>query len=180
MNVINFFGGPSCGKSTIAAYVFSQLKIKNYSCEYVNEYAKDCVYEGRNTVLLNDQLYVLAKQNHKLKMLQLGKQIDFAIVDSPLLLSNVYGKINNSVPNSFYNLTLDYFKSYNNINFFVQRKHNFQDKNRIHNEQQSIKIDDYIKDYLVENNILFEDLNTSKDVISQLKESIQLRQLLIN
>jgi dephospho-CoA kinase len=69
MNVINFFGGPSCGKSTIAAYVFSQLKIKNYSCEYVNEYAKDCVYEGRSTVLLNDQLYVLAKQNHKLKML---------------------------------------------------------------------------------------------------------------
>jgi phosphoribosylamine--glycine ligase len=66
-----------------------------------------------------------AKDIDAITKFAVDNQIDFAIVDSPLLLSNVYGKINNSVPNSFYNLTLDYFKSYNNINFFVQRKHNF-------------------------------------------------------
>ena len=32
MKIINFFGGPGCGKSTTAAYVFSQLKIQGFGC----------------------------------------------------------------------------------------------------------------------------------------------------
>lgn len=36
MIVINFFAGPSSGKSTTAAYVFSQLKLNGISCEYIN------------------------------------------------------------------------------------------------------------------------------------------------
>lgn len=39
--VINFFGGPGCGKSTMASRLFSELKSKGVKCEYVTEYAKD-------------------------------------------------------------------------------------------------------------------------------------------
>jgi adenylate kinase family enzyme len=38
--VINLFGGPGCGKSTLAARIFSILKLKDISCELINEYAK--------------------------------------------------------------------------------------------------------------------------------------------
>lgn len=178
MKVINFFGGPSCGKSTTAAYLFSQLKIANHSCQYVNEYAKQCVYENRQLLLRNDQLYVLAKQNHKLLMLKLGGNIQFAIVDSPLLLSNIYGEYNSSVPKSFQQLTLDYFNQYENINFFIERNVNFQSSNRIHNREQSQLIDKYIKEYLVKNNIIFQEIYSKYDIIQQLKKSIQLRQIL--
>lgn len=32
MKIINLFGGPGSGKSTTAAFIFSQLKINNISC----------------------------------------------------------------------------------------------------------------------------------------------------
>lgn len=176
MKIINFFGGPGSGKSTTAAYVFSQFKMRGFGCQYVNEYAKDCVYQQRFALLQKDQLYILAKQNHKLKMLEIGAKIDFAIVDSPLLLSNIYGHYNNSVPQSFYKLVLDYFNSYDNVNFFIERNSKFEANNRIHNQEESIKIDNYIKQYLVENNIAFEDIVASKNVFAQLKESVQLRE----
>lgn len=176
MKVINFFGGPGCGKSTTAAYVFSQLKIQGFGCQYINEYAKDCVYQQRYSLLQNDQLYILAKQNHKLKMLEIGAKIDFAIVDSPLLLSNIYGEYNSSVPNSFYQVALDYFRSYDNVNFFIERNEKFQANNRIHDKETSIKIDQKIKNYLVQHNIAFEDIRSNQNIISQLKESVQLRE----
>jgi hypothetical protein len=58
-------------------------------------------------------------------MLEIGAKIDFAIVDSPLLLSNIYGEYNSSVPNSFYQVALDYFRSYDNVNFFIERNEKF-------------------------------------------------------
>lgn len=45
--IINLWAGPGSGKSTIAAYVFSKLKMKNINCELVTEYAKQLVYSGR-------------------------------------------------------------------------------------------------------------------------------------
>ena len=39
--VINLFGGPGCGKSTGAAYVFSKLKMLGVNAELTSEYAKD-------------------------------------------------------------------------------------------------------------------------------------------
>lgn len=39
--VVNLLGGPGCGKSTGAAYIFSQLKMRNIDAELVTEFAKD-------------------------------------------------------------------------------------------------------------------------------------------
>ena len=38
--VINLIGGPGCGKSTIAAELFSRLKKMGVTCELVTEYIK--------------------------------------------------------------------------------------------------------------------------------------------
>ena len=56
----NLFGSPGSGKSTMAALVFSRLKMLNINCELVTEFAKDKVWENNNTALAN-QLYVFAK-----------------------------------------------------------------------------------------------------------------------
>ena len=160
MIVINFFAGPSSGKSTTAAYVFSQLKSKGISCEYINQYAKDCVYEGRETVVKNDQLYILAKQNHKLKMLELSNQAEYAIVDSPLILSNIYGRIHNSITENFEKFVLELFNSYCNYNFFIQRRRDcFEANGRFQkNIEEAEIIDKQIYNYLKNNNIKFDDI----------------------
>lgn len=47
MKVINLFGGPGIGKSTLAAGLFEHMKIAGFNVELVNEYAKDMVWEQR-------------------------------------------------------------------------------------------------------------------------------------
>ena len=46
--IVNLFGGPGTGKSTGAAYIFSQLKLAGIDCEFVSEFAKDKVWERRS------------------------------------------------------------------------------------------------------------------------------------
>ena len=160
MNVINLFGGPGCGKSTIASYIFSKIKMSTkYTAEYVSEFAKDCVYENRLNILKNDQLYVFAKQNHKLVMIKnYEKCPNFVVTDSPLILSNIYGEINNSISNSFKMLVLETFNSYDNINFFIERKINikYEVNGRIQSEQEAKEIDSIILNYLNKHNIKFD------------------------
>ena len=45
LTVINFFGGPGCGKSTTAAELFAKMKKANYKVELVHEVAKDFIWE---------------------------------------------------------------------------------------------------------------------------------------
>ena len=42
------FGGPGCGKSTLMARIFAELKTRGYDCEMVTEFAKDLVWEKRD------------------------------------------------------------------------------------------------------------------------------------
>lgn len=58
--VINLFGGPGCGKSTGAAYIFSLLKMKGMNVELVTEFAKDKTWE-HNSKALTCQPYVFGK-----------------------------------------------------------------------------------------------------------------------
>lgn len=85
--VINFVGGPSAGKSTMAAQLFGWMKQNRMNVEYVSEFAKDLTWDKALPVL-DDQLYVFAEQNRRLYRL-LG-QVDYIITDSPLFLSLYY------------------------------------------------------------------------------------------
>lgn len=51
--VVNLFGQPGAGKSTLAAYTFAKLKMMNVNCELVTEFAKDKTWEKNFTVLSN-------------------------------------------------------------------------------------------------------------------------------
>ena len=51
--VVALMGSPGAGKSTLASYVFSRLKMLDVNCELVNEFAKDKVWEENNVALEN-------------------------------------------------------------------------------------------------------------------------------
>ena len=87
MILINLFGGPGVGKSTGAAYVFSQLKMRGINCELVGEFAKDKVWE-ENWVALKNQAYIFGKQYYKIA--RCADQVDVVVTDSPVLLSLIY------------------------------------------------------------------------------------------
>lgn len=44
--IINLFGGPGVGKSTIASGLFYYMKIAGYNVEAPQEWCKQKVYEG--------------------------------------------------------------------------------------------------------------------------------------
>ena len=157
MYVINLFGGPSTGKSTLAALLFGTLKSKyDLNCEYVHEYAKDLVYEKRNQILLKDQLYIFAKQNHKLLMIKESNDVDFVINDSPLLLSNVFGKlrVDGGTSKLFQEYVRETFNSYSNLNFLIERNESFfRTSGRVEKNVDDAKIiDKFIEDELILNN----------------------------
>lgn len=60
MIVVNLFGTPGSGKSTGAAYIFSQLKMAGINAELVTEFAKDKVWENNEEVFKN-QAYMFGK-----------------------------------------------------------------------------------------------------------------------
>ncbi len=67
--LINFFGGPSTGKSTYAAELYSDMKKRKLSVELVTEFPKDLIWDGLDTILLCDQLFVFANQHRRINRL---------------------------------------------------------------------------------------------------------------
>lgn len=120
--VINIFGGPGTGKSTLAAALFAKMKIGGLSVELVSEYAKQMVFENRDNVLKDDQLYIFAKQHRKLLVLR--NTVDYVITDSPFIQGFVYLRQNTQSiynENEFGNLIKGTFNSYPNLNIFLEK-----------------------------------------------------------
>lgn len=143
MKVVNIFGGPCSGKSTVAAGVFNKLKEQGVNVELVTEYPKDLVWSERKN-MFSEQDYIFAKQNHRLRRLR-GK-VDYAISDGPLLMMLAY--IPDDYPKSFAPFVIDMFKSYNNINYFLNRTHPYEELGRNQTEEQAEVLSHQIKDHL--------------------------------
>ena len=148
--VINLMGGPGAGKSTMASMLFAKLKMQGVLCEYVTEYAKDMVWENRYNIL-NDQLYILAKQFRSLN--RINGEVDVIITDSPLLASLYY---NSAIQNptdrlneeTLKNLILELNAKFNNIYFFVERRHKYEQQGRYQTESESIQVAKKIRSML--------------------------------
>lgn len=164
--VINLFGGPGCGKSTIAAELFAILKKQGYEVELVTEYAKDKVWEESYKTLEN-QIYVFAKQLHR--MWRLKDKVQFIITDSPLPLSIIYDKDNNEDLKS---LIITTFNSFDNINIVINRSTVYNQNGRYQNEEQAKEIDNQIREMLVSHNISFKSKDIN-DIISTISNEIK-------
>lgn len=133
--IVNLFAGPGAGKSTGAAYIFSQLKMAGVDAEYVSEFAKDKVWEGNNEVF-KCQFYVTGKQAFKISRC-FGK-VDVIVTDSPILLGAHYAD-NDALKDA-----CEYeFKRYgdSNMNILLKRVKPYNPNGRHQTEEQAKGID---------------------------------------
>lgn len=147
--VVNLFGAAGCGKSTAAAYVFSQLKMRGISCELVTEYAKDCTWEKRE-MALNCQEYIFGKQSYRLK--RCADKVDVIITDSPLPIGLFYNT-DPALDNNFKNVVMNVFNKYCNVNYLLTRVVPYDPVGRNQTQEEADMIGDQIQDFLDDNDI---------------------------
>jgi len=177
--IINLFGGPGIGKSSIASGLTYKLKKKHITCDNPYEFPKLLAWDENHSAI-RDQLYVLANQ-HRGIVKSYGK-VDYIILDSPILLSLTYRNYykSNEYPATLYGvsfdkLVLDTFNQYDNINILLERSdegsHN--EKERYQTLEESKKLDKAIELSMITNNIPYYVVkvgkNTIKDILKILK-----------
>lgn len=149
--IINLFAGPGAGKSTGAAFIFSQLKLAGIDCELVTEFAKDKVWEDNKEVFKN-QFYITGKQSFKISRCY-GK-VDVIITDSPILLGAIYDDREN-----FKSAVIDEFNRFYNFNFFIKRIKPYNPNGRNQSEDEAREIDTKMKNFLDSNNISYSEVH---------------------
>lgn len=156
--VINGYGGPGAGKSTACLEITAALKKEGYNAEYVQEYAKELVYEKDMEMLDGspEHQYEILKEQTR-RMDRLYDQVDFIVTDSPVMLNIIYNKQLNAEYESLVN---ELQGEYINYSFFMERDaSNFEEEGRIHNLTESIEKDNEIKDMLQKNEIKYKTYN---------------------
>lgn len=154
LKVINLFGPPGVGKSSVRSGVFWLMKSHGLSVEEVSEYAKYLVLRRCEWQLKEEQLYLLAQQHHK--QLILRGRYEYAVTDSPLALCDFYappGKLA-----SFSALVDDLSNTFENINFYLTRdlaSGEFEETGRIHSRAASLRLDAQMREYLAERNVRY-------------------------
>lgn len=153
---LNFYGGPSSGKSTIAARVFASLKEMHQRAEYVQERAKELVYEGRNMKTLSEaeRVALLAEQLLREERL---KEVTFMITDSPQLLTAYFHP---------YPYALDIAKRHlkaDELHFWVKRPAAFEEVDRSHSKEESVVIDGQMKKFLTDAGITLIEVDGSPE-----------------
>lgn len=158
--VINAFAGPGAGKTTSCLEVAEKLKKQGFVTEYVQEYAKELVYDNNFIMLDGHYEHQFAILNEQMKRInRLYGKVDFIVTDSPILLNNTYlnEDKNTEVYSAYSDSVNKLYGLYNNFNYFVERDTSvFEKEGRIHNLEQSIAIDNELKNMLHNNQIDFD------------------------
>lgn len=175
--VINLYGGPCCGKSTVSAGLFYELKCLGVECELTGEYAKDKTWDEHQTVLRN-QPYVFGKQLHRIWRLQ--NKVDIIVCDSPILLSTIYDSDDSDL---FELYVLEQYKKYNNINFVLERKfynEGYQENGRNQTMQEAIEIDNDIENLLDKHNLSYIKVceSNSKEMVNKILEILKEKKVI--
>lgn len=149
MLIVNLYGAPGAGKSTGAAYIFSQLKMRGINAELVTEFAKDKVWEESKAVFEN-QAYIFGKQYFRISRVQ-GK-VDVVITDSPILLSPFYAN-DPVLGEEFDQLVTKVAKSYDSLNVFVNRTKPYNGAGRFQTEAESDALFRDLQEFLVAHDV---------------------------
>ncbi len=129
--IINLWGAPGSGKSTMAAGLFYKLKTKGYNVELSNEYAKQLTYSERKNDL-NDQIYIFAKQQSRMNYL--ANHCDVIISDSPILMGVVYS---DQYPSSLHQLMYWSHTKFKTMDFLVSRHYEYKLEGRNQDENEA-------------------------------------------
>ena len=153
--VINAFGGPGAGKTTACMKIAATLKKRGLVAEYVQEYAKELAWEGRNDLLdgsESSQRKILEEQYNR--MMRLEGKVDAIITDAPLLLNTVYNK---QLTPEYEKEVVQKYNEFNNFVFVVQRDADasYEQDGRLQTSEEAKVIDEKIKELLQNNGIQY-------------------------
>jgi hypothetical protein len=169
--IINLFGGPGIGKSTQASGLYFEMKKLGMSVEMPYEYPKVLAWD-KNYNAVKDQLYVIGNQHRNIA--RLYGQVDYIIVDSPILLSLVYKDRYNDEPeypsslygNKFNEFILDLNSKYDSLNIVLERDSDmFNQDGRFQDLDESVEIDNDIVEILDSNNINYNRVKVNNNSI---------------
>ena len=154
--VVNAFGGPGAGKTTACLSAVSELNKRGYVAYYVQEYAKELVYD--NPELLDGskehQLHILGEQVKRLDRF-MGKA-DIIVTDASILFNSVYQK----EPDKNYDQAVTSLHNhYKSFNFFVNRGEHYEQEGRMETKEESQVKDQEIKAMLDEKKIFYGNYN---------------------
>jgi len=88
--LVNLYGGPGSGKSTVASYLFSWLRMHGVEAELVGEAAKEFVHD-RSFESLKNQVLIAGLQWQRVNRL-IRSGCGVAISDSPIILGAMYSE----------------------------------------------------------------------------------------
>lgn len=142
--VINLWGGPGIGKSTLAAELFACLKRQNVSVELVREYVKNWAWRGERVGPWDD-VYLFGKQVRAESTLY--GRVSYIVTDSPIPLGAVYERMYS--PGSSF--MLDLARSWRqrqaktgirNVDILLRRDKPYSCAGRYETEEQARQVDD--------------------------------------
>lgn len=150
--IIDIYGEPCAGKSTLAAGLFYTMKRHYISVELVTEFAKDLVYEESDM----DQMQIYKEQFRRVKRLT-GK-VDYIISDSPLMLGAYYSQKVNEIEVRDAIIARIEELNVSHINYFLKRNHPYDKSGRHQNEDQALEIRHELVKFLNNHRIGYKDV----------------------
>jgi nicotinamide riboside kinase len=167
--LLNLFGGPGIGKTTLAARIFAELKARNIEAACPEEYAKIAIWQGRS-YLLDNQLILLGRTWDTIT--SLADKVDVIILDSPILLCSHYA--GDAEPEHFHQTVLDYHRRHDRMNILLKRTPGmtYSTSGRRETSQQAIGIDARIETLLDMSGEAYASVENASDTASDLIEYV--------
>jgi hypothetical protein len=167
-------GGSGIGKSTIAAGLYYNMKLKHVNVELVREYVKILAWQEAKIGQF-DQVNIFGEQC-KLEHTLYGK-VDYIVTDSPILLAPVYEYFyhNDSMMEE---AALKFVKKakesgVKHMNFLLERGKEYDTKGRYQSEEEAKNVDALTKKFLEKHNISYSTVSGPEEVrVSKIMEIV--------
>jgi len=148
---ICLYGGPSSGKSTLAAWLFANLKMKGESVEAIPEHVKFWTYLP-HTPQSFDQFYLFGQQLHHEDTVLRGG-VNFLICETPLLLVAYYAKrMKTPGAKLLFEAALEVERVYPGVHLFIERGDEYCETGRFHSKKEAVEIDKEMKEFIEQAN----------------------------
>lgn len=179
MYKIGIIGGPSAGKSTLAAEIFSTCKHNSITVDLVQEYAREIFNKGWEIKHPGDQFKLLLRQREREDIIP--DEIDVMVTDSPTLLSyiyvlqlaNVYDTHDKEIIAALYNEFLLDLDRYDELILLNRVKGYVADGTRKQTAEESDKIYEQLKAILDLHSIYYTSMDGDQEACSKIMNKIK-------
>lgn len=173
--VINLLGGPSSGKSTLAAELYAKMKHRGLKVEMVREVAKKFAWKGQQIGPF-DQLAIIGEQIEEESLL-FGK-VDYIVTDSPVFLGGFYMKYNHG-QDFMMKMVQDYYKFAENqdikfVNVLLKRGKPYDPNGRFETEDRANYLDKVMKYELLKNYESYRLDNIANETVDKILTLLEL------